>query len=401
MKILVVYKEDYPWDVRVEKIIDALAEEGHEVFILSNNSKGLPRKGYVGQHPIRRLPAMRWIPAQLAELLKLPLWFNPFWYFLFRSMVRKHRFDAVLIRDLPLLNLAVRNRKRYRFRVVFDMAEVYPEMYQSIRDFGKFNLKEFLLKSPGMAERYERKALAGVDHTFTMIEESRDRLLAKNVPSENVSIVSNTPPVKKYKGAVVEHVGQALRIVYVGRLTRLRGLDLLIEGVNEFLRHGGSREHVKLDIVGTGPVKEDLRNLVQKLGIQDCVTIHGWLDQQEVDDLMTSANVGVVTYRVCGHWNHTIPNKIFDYMLAGIPVLSTPVITIGRIIQQQDCGIVTTSEAPEELGTALKQLSDPELRQRLGDNGTRAVLERYNWEADKKTIFRVMQAFDPAVEGQL
>lgn len=395
MNILIVYKEDYPWDVRVEKLIDALSELGHEIFIVSNNVKRMPSKGYVGAHPIRRLPAMKWIPAPLANILKLPFWFSPFWYLLFRSVVREHQFDVVVIRDLPLLNLAVRSKEKYGFQVVYDMAEVYPEMYQSIRDVGKFNIKDFLLKSPRIAEKYETKAIAGVDHTFTMIEESRDRLLAKKVPSQNVSIVSNTPPLKKYDGAVMQHEGRKLRIVYVGRLTRLRGLDLLLKGVYEFCKKN-LREDIRVDIVGAGPDKEDLRALVRKLNIQDCVNIHGWLEQREVDVLMTSANVGVVTYRVCGHWNHTIPNKIFDYMLAGIPVLSTPVITIGRIVTEEGCGIVTTSEAPEELGAALERLTDPDLRQHLGRNGNQAVLERYNWEEDKRTIHKVMTS----IQGQ-
>ncbi len=269
MKILVVYKEDYPWDVRVEKIINALAEQGNEILIVSNNVKGMPSIGYVDAHPIHRLPAMKWLPAKIAGLLKLPLWFNPFWYLLFRSIVRKNQFDVVVIRDLPLLNLAVRNKEKYGFRVVYDMAEVYPEMYQSIRDFGKFNIKDFLLKSPQVAERYEKKAIAGVDHTFTMIEESRNR--GEGLPKKSLS---NTPPLKKYDGAVMRHEGKKLRIVYVGRLTRLRGLDLLLKGVGEFCKES-SEDNVQVDVVGSGPVKEELQTLVRKLDIENCVNIHG------------------------------------------------------------------------------------------------------------------------------
>lgn len=396
MNILVVFKEDYPWDVRVEKLVNAFTEQGHEVTIAANNVKKSPPWEILDGHQIYRLPRMTFLPAAVATLLKLPFWFNPFWYVLFRSMFSNHAFDVVVIRDLPLLKLAILFKKKHRFRVLYDMAEVYPEMYRSIRDFGKFDLKAFLLKNPRLAERYENKVIHGVDHTFTMIEESRDRLLNMNVPREKVSIVSNTPPLMKYQGALMSHTGRLLRIFYVGRLTRLRGIDLLVKGVDEFLKQGHSRKDVKVDIVGTGPVKADLIRMVQALKLEDCISVHGWLDQQEVDHLMTAANVGVVSYRVCGHWNHTIPNKIFDYMLAGIPVLTTPVTTISRIVRAHDCGIVTPTETPEDLGIALKKLTDPELRQKLGNNGYRAVRDCYNWEKEKATIRAVFSSFEPA-----
>lgn len=396
MKILVVYKEDYPWDVRVEKIVNALNEDGHEVTIAANNTKKKSSKEKVGGNEIYRLPAMKWLPNQIAQLFKLPLWFNPFWYFLFSSLIRRKKFDLIVIRDLPLLKLAVIFKRKTGVPVIYDMAEVYPEMYRSIQQYENFSFKGWLLKNPIISERYEKDVISDVDHTLVMIEESRDRLLKMDVPAKKVSIVSNTPPLQKYNGSVMQHSGRALNIVYVGRLTRLRGIDLLIRGVEDFLRRGNSQDTIKVDIVGTGPDKVNLQKLVSTLGLEACVNIHGWLEQDDVDAMMMAANVGVVSYRVCSHWNHTIPNKIFDYMLAGIPVLSTPVTTIGRIVRAHECGIVCSSELPGDIGKALEELTDPNLRQELGQRGRQAVIDQFNWEQEKKTLRRVVRELVPS-----
>ncbi|MCH8958643.1 MAG: glycosyltransferase, partial [Proteobacteria bacterium] len=125
----------------------------------------------------------------------------------------------------------------------------------------------------------------------------------------------------------------------VGFLTKLRGLDLLIRAVDEFVRVKDGGKSIKVDIVGNGAEKENLIALVKDLAIEDIVRIHGWLEQEEVNALLKKSNVGALTYRVCSHWNHTIPNKIFDYMKAGLPIIATNVMPIARILQKTKSGI--------------------------------------------------------------
>jgi glycosyltransferase involved in cell wall biosynthesis len=143
---------------------------------------------------------------------------------------------------------------------------------------------------------------------------------------------------------------------------------------------------IRLDLIGTGSAKEGLIELCNRLQLNEFVTIHGWLSQEEVDRKLAEANLGVVTYRICGHWNHTIPNKIFDYMASGLPVLATPVVPIKRIIAETECGLVTEDESPESICQALIKLADASLRQKLSNNGRVAIANKYNWERDKSVM---------------
>ncbi|WP_165855277.1 glycosyltransferase family 4 protein [Marinobacter sp. JSM 1782161] len=392
MKIFLIYKEDYPWDVRVEKLALALSEFGHSVTIISNNHKQNQSESLQGDIAIRRLPNIKWLPSKLIKLAFLPAWFNPIWLISILRYSKGSDSPLFIIRDLPLIRTGILCARLRQGKVMLDMAEVYPEMYASSRQFSRKNSLEKLAKHPALAERYESRTLPRVDHTLVMIEESRNRLLGKGMSPEKVTIVSNTPPQNKYNSQVHEHEGHQIRLVYVGFLTRLRGLDLLIQGVKQFIELGYDKSDIRVDIVGKGAARQELIDLVATLDVGECVKIHGWLEQEDVDRLLGNANVGALTYRVCGHWNHTIPNKIFDYMLAGLPVLTTPVIPIRRIIQEADCGLVCEGDdISKAIALNLEKLRDPSLRELLGRKGFSAIQEQYNWEQDKAKLEQVVR----------
>ncbi|QFS86924.1 MULTISPECIES: glycosyltransferase family 4 protein [unclassified Marinobacter] len=394
MNIILVYKEDYPWDVRVEKLALALTEQGHSVTIVSRNLEQRPIRETDNNLKLLRLPRLRLLPLFLRKLLNLPLWFNPLWIFRIFRAVHQDNVDLIIVRDLPLVRSALILKRILGTKVVLDMAEVYPEMYASSAKFSDKSVVQRLVKSPEVAERYESSVLPKLDHTLVMIEESRDRLLKKDIPEQQISIVSNTPPIDKFSGSVHQHSGTSLHLVYVGFLTELRGLDLLIHAVAQYVKRGNTADSIRVDIVGKGASKPKLERLVTELGVAKSVTIHGWLSHESVNELMAAANVGSLTYRVCGHWNHTIPNKIFDYMLAGLPVLTTEVIPIRRIVEQSNCGLVCKDQNTADIAEKLEQLRDPHLRQLLGRNGHNAVIETYNWENDKARLAQAISSLD-------
>lgn len=394
MKAFIVYKEDYPWDVRVEKLALSLAKKGVDVTIICQNLRQDPTFERSESYNIKRLPRFRFLPSLFRKLFNLPLWFNPFWLFIIYRAAKNYDKPIIIVRDLPLVKSAVIVSKATNAKVIFDMAEVYPEMYDSSNQYSNRDILTRLYKNPSLALRYENSVLPNVDHTLVMIEESRDRLLDKGIPSSKVSIVSNTPALDKFDGVVKRHEGDTLFLVYVGFLTRLRGLDLLISAAHEMIKHENNKQAIFIDIVGKGEAREELQNLVSSLGLGDNVKLHGWLKQKDVNRLMARANVGALTYRVCGHWNHTIPNKIFDYMLAGLPVLATPVIPIKRIVENTQSGIISRDATPIEISKALIALRDSHVRQRYGKNGYEAVVNTYNWSSDEKRLHDVVFKFN-------
>ena len=391
MRCLFIYKEEYPWDVRVEKIVDSLVDHGHEVLLVCRNLRQEVVEEQAEGFKIWRLPVTSRLPSFLQKMFNLALWFNPVWVSTVFRAAKDFRPDVIIVRDLPLVMTGIAVGRRWRARVIFDMAECYPEMYRSSRQFRKRRSKGSWAKSPWLAGLYERWAVQRVDHVLVMIEESRERLIGKGLDPRAITIVSNTPPMSKVPPHPREHHGTALRIIYVGFLTRIRGLDVLIRGVRAYLDSGGEGGPIQVDVIGKGAARDELVTLVEQLGLQGHVRIHGWLEHSEVADLMEKANVGALTYRICGHWNHTIPNKLFDYMAMGLPVLATGVHPIARILGGTESGVVCRDQDPGDLAAKLLELRDAQFRQYLGHNGHAAIVSGYHWEVDERRLLDVIR----------
>ena len=391
MNICLIYKEEYPWDVRVEKIAKALARNGNRVSILARNLGQSPIIEKTEFCEIVRLLKTNCFPVLLQKIINSAFFLNPIWVFYIYKNIKSHKKSIIIVRDLPLMFSGILVAKMKGAKIIFDMAECYPEMYLSMKLYSKLSFFKKIICTQYLLDIYEIQACKWADHIFVMVEESKNRLISKGILSNKISVVSNTPPIENNNFFQVNHSGVVLRMVYVGFITRLRGLDVLIRAAHRFLEIGGASEEIKIDIIGKGNAVNELLDLVDKLDLNDVVNIHGWLEKERVEEIMSQANVGILTYRVCSHWNTTIPNKIFDYMKMGLPIIATDVITIRRIIQETKSGFICKDQDVNDVASKLLLLQDPNIRNELGNNGIKAVKDRYNWSQDVSTMNRALE----------
>ena len=393
-RICFVYKEDFPWDVRVEKILRTLSDAGYEMSLICRNNKRLPRRENESGFDIFRLPHLPGFGGRLNNLLSIPFYFNPFWFFWIWNYSRSIKPKIMIVRDLPLMPLSILVGKILGIRVVFDMAECYPEMYASTLQFSDSKISKRVLKNPGFARVMEKFSFRHGDHVFVMIEESRDRLLRIGANPEKITIVSNTPSPVGTEQPRRHEASDVLRLLYVGFVTRIRGIDNVLHGLRAYLDTQNTPARIEFNVVGIGAALSDYRQLCRELKLDDHVKFHGWCSQDEVDDLYSSSDIGVLTYHVCSHWNHTIPNKIFDYMLAGMPVLATDVVPVKRIVESVGCGMIFRDYDAEAFAHCLARLADAELRNQMAAQGTEAIVSQYNWEVDTVRMLRALASLD-------
>ncbi len=147
MKVCYVYQDEYPWDIRVDKITRSLADRGMRTFIISRNRTGLPRDEQPGKNLyIRRLPAFR--KGLARELLNFPAFFSPFWFWEILNIVVREDIDAIIVRDLPLVPTGYVVGKLARKPVIIDMAENYPAMLQDTWAYGRARPLDYLIRNP-------------------------------------------------------------------------------------------------------------------------------------------------------------------------------------------------------------------------------------------------------------
>ncbi|HEV2643965.1 MAG TPA: glycosyltransferase, partial [Candidatus Elarobacter sp.] len=113
---------------------------------------------------------------------------------------------------------------------------------------------------------------------------------------------------------------------------------------------------------------------------------------REALEIVASADVGLLPHQKNESWDTTIPNKLFDYMAAGLPVVTSDAAPCERIVHETGCGEVFASGNAEAMAAAIRRATDPSRSARLGDAGVRAVLGRYNWEHDTEVLLAAVES---------
>lgn len=392
MRICHIWDADYPWDIRVEKVSDSLAEAGHEVHLVCRNDGRLPRTESIGKFQIHRLPVWPESLGPLHTVCNFPHLGNPFWWREIVRVMRRYRIELIMVRDLPLAVPAGIIGKVFRVPVVLDMAENYPAMLADRRLYTPTSALGRMLRHPSLARLIERLAFPLMNHIVVVVDQSRDRLRAAGVPDHQLTVVTNTPRIDEWDATEIIRANpfsdQGLHVVYLGNLDGSRGVDIAIKGMAQLKRQGMPG---RLTIIGQGPSRTMLEELVAMEGVDDRVTIRGRLPFREVQAVMAESDVGIIPHYGTEAWNTTMPNKLFDYMLWGIPVLVSDIKAVSTIVQDVRCGAVFRDRDAADFSRCLAEMEPVEVRARMGYNGRQAILQRYNWKVEGADLVRCIE----------
>lgn len=170
------------------------------------------------------------------------------------------------------------------------------------------------------------------------------------------------------------------RIVYIGGLTRARGLIQVLEAL-EYLQDLDIELHIAGD---TGD--ELLRERFER----PRVVYHGRIPWQRANSFLVDGDVGVALlqptpgYRYCPGENIV---KLWEYLAVGLPVVISDFPKLRELVERLECGVVADPTSPEAIADVIRKLyRDPAERHRLGENGRRAVHEECNWEKQERKL---------------
>lgn len=166
------------------------------------------------------------------------------------------------------------------------------------------------------------------------------------------------------------------KILFTGHVRAGRGLDTLLEIVDEI-------KAIDLVIVGRVEEKKLLGRINEK---QNCKYL-GFLNHDQLLQLELDSGAIVALYDSNFQTQHEygLANKILEAMLCGLPVITN---IAHEIINETECGILVQYDNTKQIKQAIISLRDnQELRTRLGNNGRRAYLEKYNWKNMEKKLF--------------
>lgn len=167
---------------------------------------------------------------------------------------------------------------------------------------------------------------------------------------------------------------------YVGSISEVRNIYAMIEAVTRV------SPPARLRLAGGFAVPE-IERKARAMPEWTSVTFEGWTSREGVARVLADGRAGLVLLKPVGHEMVSLPIKLFEYMAAGLPVISSDFPVWREIVESSGCGLLID---PLDLGAivgAMQWMTDhPDEAEAMGRSGRRAVEERYNWEHEAATL---------------
>ena len=392
MDIVYLFQDPYPWDIRVEKIVTSLSDAGHNLHVVARN-RGTEQIYELldNRFDVYRLP--RGFGHRSNQLLNFPAFFSPIWIGRLIQTVRRTQAGLIIVRDLPLAATALFVSRLTGVPVIMDMAENYPAMIESTWRFRGARPLDYLIRNPRLLKRLERFVVPRLSGVMVVSEASRRRVQSLKSTMPPVWVVGNTPSIERsakhieHPAAIAVRAHSGVKLLYVGFLEHMRGLEIVIRALPTLLAHG---VEPLLTIVGDGEHRAELERLAASLGVASSVHFVGWIDQRFLPGIIAAADICLIPHYVTEHTDTTLPNKIFDYMAQAKPVVVSHAAALKDIVENYHCGATYTDTSPSELAGELLMLTDPERRKKLGEAGLKAVRQTFNWDVDRLALLEAV-----------
>lgn len=306
------------------------------------------------------------------------------------------RYDLVYVNDLPTLYPGFILRKKLNIPLIYDSHEIYVE---TLNQFFPIHEKNFLKRQlfywnlqllKYLGSRVEKKYINHCHYVLT-VNESLVNYFKKKYGVQRIEYILNAPGNTSTPEAVVDYRKMFNwrkndRVVYhQGNFTHGKGLILLVKSFQCL------PERFKLVFVGGGPLNPELENIVSKLALNERVKFIGKVPQQELQQYTMGADIGTNFLEAINLSKKLASNnKMFEYIHANVPVLSSITVENEKVHDQFDIGLLTSLK-PREIADNLKKMDDELLLEQYAHGCRKAALE-LNWEEQEKKLLKVIDA---------
>lgn len=225
---------------------------------------------------------------------------------------------------------------------------------------------------------YEKYVCKKLDYIVAATPFIRDKFLDINKKSMDIN---NFPILGELANNVAWSEKQN-QVCYVGGIAEIRGIKEIVKAME-------NTEDVSLHLAGEF-FEDDVEKEVKNYKGWGKVNELGFIGRKEIVDLYKSSQAGLVTLHPIINYLDALPVKMFEYMSAGLPVISSDIPLWKSIIEDAKCGICVDPYNPQAIADAITYITThPKEAEIMGKNGIKAIYEKYNWNQEEKKLYKL------------
>lgn len=268
--------------------------------------------------------------------------------------------------DLDTLFAGVMLKQAHDVCLIYDAHEIWPQQWSERERSAHF---------VGFFSTMERVLLPYTDERLT-VGEGLAKYFEYAYASKPFTVVHNTPSLEQLcDESIVRRRSSRRGVLYHGLYMAFRGLEEVMLAVPKL-------DDCRVAFRGMGSHEQALRNFATERGLGQRVEFLPAVQVQDLVPAATPFDIGLLPFvNVCLNTNFAFPNKLFEYMMAGLALAANDLVDLKRVIRQHEMGIVFDVADPGDMATQLNALiRDVDRLDGMRFNAWRAAKEIYNWE---------------------
>lgn len=350
-------------DQRVQRIAESLSMHGLSVKIIG-----------------RKLPGSENFSHDKFKLHRFRLLVNNGFLFyacfnsrLFFYLLTRRKIKALVANDLDTLLPNYLVSRLRRVPLIYDSHEYFTEVPELIeRDF----VKSFWLFLEKRVVPRLRFACTVNDSLASIYEVKYGTVfeVVRNLPMKN-------PPKEEFE--LPRSVFGQKVVLYQGAVNLARGIENVIEATKEM-------ENVVFVIAGTGDCFARIKDYIEKEELGDRVYMTGRLKPSQLKSLTSQAHLGVsLELNISLNYYYALPNKLFDYIQAGIPVLVSSFPEMRTVVEKYGTGLVVDSSDIKRIRQLIYEMLHDEKQRAIWISNSILAREELNWENEQKKLIQL------------
>lgn len=378
-KIIISVTNDLVRDQRVLRLCHALAQRGFSVEFTGRRT--------VPGIPLRPLPDWPFRSRRFPMIFKRNVWFYAeynirlFFHLLFS------RYDILISNDLDTLPANYLVHKLKGGKLIFDSHEYFtgvPELEENPRAYAVWKW-------------VEKKIIPQLTYCFTVNQSIAD-LFRKEYGTE-FKVLRNIP--YRYGGSAKQRsdlgldTGKFILILQGNGINIRRGAEEAVLSMNYL------DDTFQLLIIGNGDVVPVLKTMIREEGLEKKVLLLPGMPYDQLMEYTANSNLGLSLDRGDNlNYLYSLPNKIFDYIQAGMPVLCSDLPELRRVVEEYQTGMVITSREPSELARTIRDIrSDSERYEKWVEN-CRIAAQVLCRENEEQEILGLIESFRRSLQSR-